>query len=293
MDPVQHEVLVGPESVSWRYGSDPRLYLVMLYPLLLQVAHPVVSAGVQDFSDFEARPWQRLLGTLDYVTLLIYGGADAIEAGRRLREMHKRFRGVRPDGRRYSALEPSAYAWVHATLLDSYITGHAQFGRPMGRPERDRFVREYRGLGRLIGVRESELPDTWTDFRRYFESMIDEQLTPTASVTSVLRAIQEAKPPPLPVPSPVWRAVRVPARRALWLGGVGLVPERLRERLGIEWTAADERQFRLLGRAARSCTPLMPPGLRTIGPTQLRLRRRAVARGPLGPTRRTESSATG
>ncbi len=33
-------LLVGPESVSWRYTSDARLYLVMLYPLLLQVAHP-------------------------------------------------------------------------------------------------------------------------------------------------------------------------------------------------------------------------------------------------------------
>jgi uncharacterized protein (DUF2236 family) len=281
---VQQEVLVGPDSVSWRYGSDPRLYLVMLYPLLLQVAHPVVSAGVQDFSDFQARPWQRLLATLDYVTLLIYGGPAAIEAGRRLREMHKRFRGVRPDGRRYSALEPSAYAWVHATLLDSYVTGHAQFGRPMAQRERDRFVREYRGLGRLIGVRESELPDTWDEFRRYLNSMIDGQLTATASVSAVLRAIEEAKPPPLPIPSPIWRAVRVPARRALWLGGVGLVPERLRERLGIAWTAADERQFQRLGRAARSCTPLMPPALRTIGPTQLRLRRRVIARGPLaGP----------
>lgn len=285
--------MVGPDSVSWRYGSDPRLYLVMLYPLLLQVAHPVVSAGVQDFSDFEARPWQRLLGTLDYVTLLIYGGPDAVQAGRQLREMHKRFHGIRPDGRPYSALEPAAYAWVHATLLDSYITGHAQFGRPMAPWERDRFVREYRGLGRLIGVRESELPDSWGEFRRYLDATIDEQLIATASVASVLRAIEEAKPPPLPIPSVLWRAIRVPARRALWLGGVGLVPPRLRERLGIVWTAADEQQFRRLGRAARACTPLMPPGLRTIGPGQLRLRRRAVARGPLGPNPGKPPSARG
>src|SRR5205807_8487468 len=58
------QVLVGPDSVSWQRGSDARLYLVMLYPLLLQVAHPTVGAGVRDYSDFEKRPWARLLRTL-------------------------------------------------------------------------------------------------------------------------------------------------------------------------------------------------------------------------------------
>jgi uncharacterized protein (DUF2236 family) len=279
---VQPEVPLGPDSVSWRYGSDVRLYLVMLYPLLLQVAHPVISAGVQDFSDFEERPWQRLLASLDYVTVLIYGGPQATEAGRRLREMHKRFRGVRPDGRPYSALEPSAYAWVHATLLDSYISGHAQFGRPMPPDARDRFVQEYRELGRLIGVRRSELPGSWNEFRAYLHSTIDRQLEPTESVTSVLRAVQDAKPPPLPIPGVIWRGVRLPARRALWLGGVGLLPAGLRGRLQIPWTRSDERQFQLLGRLARACTPVLPPGLRVSGPAQLRVRRRAVARGPLG-----------
>ncbi len=284
--------ILGPDSVSWRYGSDPRLYLVMLYPLLLQVAHPVVSAGVQDFSDFEARPWQRLLGSLDYVTMLIYGGPQAVEAGRRLREMHKRFRGVRPDGRPYSALEPAPYAWVHATLLDSYVSGHAHFGRPMTLGQKDQFVREYRGLGRLIGVRESELPDNWEDFRAYLETMMDKQLAMTESVASVMRAVQEAKPPPLPLPGVIWRAARVPARRALWLGGVGLLPAGLRRRLQIPWTDRDERHFQRLGRVTRACTPIMPSGLRVIGPAQLRLRRRAVDRGPLGPGEEQFSSRT-
>ena len=81
------QVLVGPDSVTWRITSDARLYSVMLYPLLLQVAHPTVGAGVRDYSDFERRPWNRLLRTIDYVTLLVYGGPDAVPAGRRLRDM--------------------------------------------------------------------------------------------------------------------------------------------------------------------------------------------------------------
>src|SRR5205085_4247200 len=103
-------LLVGPDSVAWRFGSDARLYFVMLNPLLLQVAHPTVGAGVRDYSDFERRPWERLMRTLDYVTLLVYGGRDAIAAGRRLRAIHEAFQGIREDGQRYWALEPQAYA---------------------------------------------------------------------------------------------------------------------------------------------------------------------------------------
>ena len=164
-------LLVRPESVTWRFASDVRLYAVMLYPLLLQVAHPTVGAGVRDYSDFEHRPWDRLMRTLDYVSLLVYGGPDAIAAGRRLRAIHKGFQGTRPDGQRYYALEPHAYAWVHATLLESYVAGHAHFGRPMSPVELETFYREYRGLGRLIGVREGDLPEDWAGFRRYFDEI--------------------------------------------------------------------------------------------------------------------------
>ena len=275
-------LIVGPESVSWQITSDPRLYAVMLYPLLLQVAHPTVGAGVRDYSDFEHRPWDRLMKTIDYVSLLVYGGRDAVAAGRRLREMHKAFRGVREDGERYTALEPEAYAWVHATLIDTYVRGHAQFGRRLSPSQTERFYAEYRGLGRLIGVREQDLPDRWSGFQAYFERMTREALTRTSSVDTVLGAIGHAPPPPVRVPDLVWRALRLPASRVLWLGGVGLMPQQLRARLGIGWGRPDEAQFRTLGRLSRGLTPLMPERLRVMGPAQLRWRREAIAHGPLG-----------
>ena len=275
------KLLVGPDSVCWRTVSDPRLYLGMLYPLLLQVAHPTVDAGVRDFSDFERRPWQRLLRTLDYVTLLVYGGEQAIAAGVRLRRLHGRFHGVRPDGRPYHALEPDAYAWVHATLLQSVVSGHRQFGKPLQTDELERFYEEYRGLGALIGVDRHELPDSWRGFSDYFTELSQTALVPTASVRRVLNAVESA-PPPLTIPGPLWAVLRMPARRALWLGGVGQLGPALRDRLEIEWSAADRREFALLGSAARAITPLMPGPLRVTGPAQLRLRQRAIARGPLG-----------
>ena len=276
-------LLVGPDSVTWRLGSDARLYLVMLYPLLLQVAHPTVGAGVRDYSDFEQRPWNRLMRTLDYVSLLVYGGEDAVTAGRRLRALHKRFRGVREDGQRYYALEPQAYAWVHATLLESYVAGHAHFGSPMTPHQVQRFYDEYRGLGQLIGVREHDLPEDWKGFRAYFDRMVQEELVRTEAVDRVLKAVRHAAAPPVPIPDPLWRVLRVPAQQGLWLGGLGLMAPELRERLGVRWRARDERAFRALGRLTRSITPLMPSGVRVMGPAQLRMRRRAIERGPLGP----------
>jgi uncharacterized protein (DUF2236 family) len=274
-------LLVGPESVAWRFGSDARLHLISLYPLLLQVAHPTVGAGVRDYSDFDQRPWDRLMRTLDYVNLLIYGGHDAVAAGRRLRALHKQFQGVREDGKRYYALEPEAYAWVHATLIDAYVSGHAHFGRPMRPDQIRRFYREYRGLGRLIGVREDALPAHWAGFRAYFESHCSE-LVRTESVDRVLRSMRRATRPPLPVPDAIWRAMRVPAARLLYLGGLGLVTPALRRRLGVQWGRTDELAFQTLGRLSRGIGPAMPASMRIMGPGQLQWRARAIAQGPLG-----------
>src|SRR6266545_5824838 len=99
---------LGPDSVSWRYTSDLRLFLASLSALLMQVAHPTVGSGVRDHSNFQAEPWARLFRTIDWVNLTIYGGRDAVEVSVRLREMHRQIRGTNPDGSRYNALEPGA-----------------------------------------------------------------------------------------------------------------------------------------------------------------------------------------
>jgi len=268
--------------VAWRATSDFRLYFGMLYPLLLQVAHPTVDAGVTDHSQFEQRPWERLLRTVDYVSVLVYGGPEAVAAGRRLRAVHKRFRGTNKDGSRYSALEPQAYAWVHATLLDTYVRANARFAHPLTGDEIDRFYREYKGLGRLIGVRERDLPPTWPEFRAYFDTTAQHVLTRTDSVNRVLAVVHDAGPPPMPVTARLWPLIRIPARRALWLGSIGLIDPWLRRRLNIGWTALDEAQFRALCTVSHALGPVMPAGYKMIGPGHLRWRRDEIASGPLG-----------
>jgi uncharacterized protein (DUF2236 family) len=271
-----------PGSVTWRYAGDARLILTGAYAILLQVAHPTVGAGVSEHSDFRADPWGRLLRTLDYSYVMIYGGPEAAaEMGSRMRAMHRRIRGVMPDGKPYHALEPEAFGWVHATLADSTVRGHRLLGRAMRNSEIERFYAEWRHNGRLIGIGDRDLPEGWGAFREYFDAMVAERLERTAAVGEVLDALAAPAGPDLGrfVPEVAWRLARIPATRQIGLITAGLLPAVLRERFGIPWTRARERELRLLAAASRAATPLLPRAVRNVGPRYLRWRRQVVARG--------------
>jgi uncharacterized protein (DUF2236 family) len=274
----------GPRSLLWRLAGDARLMSTAGYALVLQVAHPTVAAGVREHSSYAEDPWGRLLRTLDYVYLMTYGGPEtAAVTGRRLREMHRRIKGVAPDGRRYYALEPEAFAWVHATLIDAIVLGHRRFGQRLGQAEIDRLYDEWLRLGRLVGVREVDLPAEWTAFRAYFDRMVDERLEDSDVVHGVLSVLSRPAPPPVPhMWSTAWRLLWLPLGRAVALATVGLLPARLRERLGLGWTPAHELELRALALATRTATPVMPRSMCAVGPDYLRWRRPAIARGELG-----------
>lgn len=270
-----------PGSVVWRYGGDIRLIGTGAYAILLQVAHPTVGAGVSEHSEFRADPWGRLLRTLDYSYVMTYGGpALAGEMGKRIREMHKHIKGVRPDGERYHALEPEAYAWVHATLAHSIVRGHELLGNPIPANEIEEFYADWRRGGRLIGVRERDLPESWADFGDYFERMVTERLERTAAVDEVLESLESPARPPLAfLPESAWKIARIPAMHQTSLVTGGLLSPLLRDRFGIRWTRSKEAQLRALAATSRAATPLLPRSLRNVGPRYLRWRREAIARG--------------
>lgn len=269
------------DSPAWRYSSDGRLMAGSGYALMLQVAHPVIGAGVLEHSNFKEDPWGRLLRTLDFTTSMVYGGPElAWQTGRRVRAMHQQIKGVLPNGERYHAMEPEAYAWVHATLADAIVKANAHFVRPIPAPELEQFWQEWRAIGRLLGVRERDLPASWVEFGPYFDAMVADHLVRTASVDDVLKTL--AKPPPPEVggvPKPVWAAVRRPAAHGGRLGMIGLMTPQLRRKLDLPWTPANDVEFRAVARASRAAGPLLPKSVRSFGPSYLRWRSDAIARG--------------
>jgi uncharacterized protein (DUF2236 family) len=276
-----------PGTITWTRAGDARLLVAAGYALLLQVSHPTVGAGVSEHSRFQSDPWGRLLRTLDYTYTMVYGGPEAAgEMGRRIRSFHKQIFGIAPDGQRYHALEPEAYAWVHATLAQAIVAGHDRFGRPFTDAQCEQFWSEWRSLGRLLGVRERELPADWPRFREYFGEMVDGRLCHTPAVDDVLHALARPAPPDVVGRyRAVWGLARMPLSHLLGLATAGLLGEPLRRRFAVRWSWEKELQLRAVGKALRAATPIAPSWVRNTGPDYLRWRREALARGDVAAAR--------
>ncbi len=263
-----------PATITWRRAGDARVLIAAGYALLLQVAHPTVGAGVSEHSQFRRDPWGRLLRTLDYTCTMLYGGPQAAgEMGRRIRSMHRQIKGTRPDGERYNALEPVAYAWVHATLAQAIVLAHERFGRPFTAAQREELWREWRALAPLLGIRAGELPADWRGFGEYVDEMVERRLEHTPAVDEVLEALARPAAPELPAAlRPAWAIAGPRLGHFLTVTTVGLLPGVLRERFAVRWTRVNELELRALARSLRAATPLMPASLRNTGPGYLRWR---------------------
>lgn len=274
------ELAPAPGSPVWRAFGDVRLLATAGYATLLQVAHPTVGHGVHQHSSFTEDPWGRLLRTLDYVHGTVYGGPElAGEIGRRVRSMHGSINGRLPDGRLYRALEPEAFAWVHATLASSIVDGHRHLIGSMSEAEKELFWRQWLDVGRLVGVQPRDLPRDWSGFRAYFDHMVEEELELTPAVPQVIDMLRRPLPPELPGLHPaLWRVLSAPLGLQLDVIAVGLLPPSLRERLGLRQTRAERAAFHALTAGARASGPFVRGPLRNYGPVYLRLRRAALAR---------------
>jgi uncharacterized protein (DUF2236 family) len=276
------ELAPEPGSPVWRAFGDVRLLATSGYATLLQVAHPTVGHGVHQHSSFTEDPWGRLLRTLDYVHGTVYGGPElAGEIGRRVRGMHRGINGSLPDGRRYSAFEPKAFAWVHATLASSIVEGRRHLIGPMSHDEKELFWRQWIDVGRLVGVQARYLPVDWAGFESYFARVAEEELEWTPAVREVLDMLRRPLPPALRGLHPaLWRVLRSPLGMQLDVLTVGLLPPPLRERLRLRHTRADHAAFLALTAAARASGPFLRGPLRNYGPVYVRWRRLDRTRDP-------------
>ena len=133
-----------PESLIRRLGNSPVVPFLGGGPaVLLQVAHPLVAAGVTQHSDYRDDLWRRLLRTLRAVYLMAYGTKQEAEwAGEAVQRVHARVHGTL-RGRRarsrwtpYRADDPALMLWVHATLVHSSLAVFTRFVARLDAAER-------------------------------------------------------------------------------------------------------------------------------------------------------------
>jgi uncharacterized protein (DUF2236 family) len=255
----------GPGSITWRLMGDARGLLLAPTALVLQVAHPVVGAGVAYHSAFPEDAWGRLVRTIGSAVRFTYGSDEVAGAeADRLRAVHRPVHGVDSRGRPYRASDPAAYAWVHLTLAHLATETRRWFGPPLATDELDEFYGQWRYIGKRLGVREEEMPPAWADFVRYFETMVTEVLEVNDAVLEVLSAVSHPPSPASWLPEGVWEPVAAGAGAVQSTFTLGTIPARLREATGARWTPLDDARLRALAGAVRVASTFTPTALRYV-----------------------------
>lgn len=254
------------DSMLYRRFGDGRAILFGPHALMLQVMHPVVSAGVVQHSVFREQAWRRLHETVLSTATWAYGGDEgtALEA-RRLRALHTSIAGVMSDGSRYTSLAPSPWTWVFATLVKGSVDAQQYFGRPIPPGDLYLLYTQARELGLLLGIREQDLPDNWEEFLVYFDDMVDNQLERTEAADQVLdflRHVTRPKPLRFVIPNVVWRALIWPLSYLSLTVTTATLPPVLVERLGLTMSPMQRGVLAVFRTMVRTGYALTPPRLR-------------------------------
>jgi uncharacterized protein (DUF2236 family) len=240
--------------MTWKVNVEPVVFLGASRALLLQVAHPLVAAGIDQHSNHLDEPWARLFRTMDVMLKLSFGDARASKLqAARLRRTHAAVRGVSAEGVPYDARDPALMTWVWATLVDTSMVVYQRAFGPLPSGDLDRYYREQRLLGVACGIPRGAPPRTCEAFGRYIKEMIRAELRVTPQAEAVARSIFAIPAPPVLGPS-IGRLNRVLA--------AGLLPEPVRRGYGLIW---DRRREVWLGRTfavARAGARLMPQRVR-------------------------------
>jgi len=255
---------IGPGSRLWDETGLVTFSLTAGAAFALQVMHPAVGAVVGEHSVFRTDAIGRARRSIASVMTWVYGGEEALAEGDRLRALHAPLKST-VDGVTYKALAAGPWAWIILTAPYAYVVGARYFSRrPLTRAEEEEFYAEIVQLARNLHVAEKEIPPTYDAYLKYFADMIAETLVPHRTVHEYLDATRRVPPPPAlpPVLRPLWRLAMAAPGRVQHFVTVGTLPPAARDKLGLSWTARDERALRALGFAIGRVVPLLPERLR-------------------------------
>ncbi|WP_328631504.1 oxygenase MpaB family protein [Streptomyces sp. NBC_00356] len=255
-----------PGGILWETAGDIRALLALPAAFVLQVAHPAVGAGVDDHSVFRTDPWGRGERSLTSVMLWVYGGEAAAEEGRRLRRLHRTIQGTDPHGRRYHALTPAYYAWVHATGFPVSRYARRYFATPFTPEEDERFYAEWLMVGRILGIHDRDMPQTVEEFWPYYRKTLAQEIERNPVVDELTARSRPLPPPPghHPVLTLLWPLLRPLLTRTMSFLSTGLLPPEAREAIGLPWTPRQERRLRHFAAVVRLVAPRLPERFRYL-----------------------------
>ena len=242
-----------------RVSREPAVLFGGGCALLLEVAHPLVAAGVAEHSDFRRDPFGRLQRTLAAITALaLEPRGAALAAARGVARAHERVCGRLPEavgpfaaGTSYRGRDPDLVLWVWATLVDTALAVYRDFVGPLDASALAEYHRDQRALALLLGAPADRTPGDPSAFRSWFDEMVaGDALTVGATAREIARAV-------LDTPGV--------ARGPVPLITAALLPERLRRDFGLAWDGDRQRRYRELTAGVRALRPAPPVDARAEG----------------------------
>jgi uncharacterized protein (DUF2236 family) len=236
--------------------------------LLMQAAHPLAVAGLLAHSDSLEDPYVRLSRTAEVMSTITFGTrADADRMTKHVRAMHRSVRGVLPAtvgiypaGTPYRADDPKLLMWILYTLIDSAIVVYESYVGRLGAGDRERLWQDYRVVGRLFGLRASQMPADYDELVGYGQRMLDGDELQVGDWAR-RRAREIVLEPPVPVRlRPVLETVNFVV--------IALLPRQIRSQYRFApLPPTFLRQAMVRAGAAyvrRGVLPLLPPGVREV-----------------------------
>ncbi len=242
--------LFRPDGWLRRISGEPSVLFGGGRALLLEVAHPLVAAGVAEHSDFRRDPFGRLQRTLAAVTALAFAPRDeALAAARGVARSHEAVRGTLavatgpfPAGTVYHGRDPDLVLWVWATLADTSLAIYRDFVGPLEPPALAEFHRDQRAMALLLGAPSDRTPGDPASFRRWFDDRIASDTLTVGETAREIAASVLTTPGADRGPVPLITAA--------------LLPERLRDAFALPWNDEREDAYRRLVDSVKRLRPV-------------------------------------
>jgi uncharacterized protein (DUF2236 family) len=230
-----------------RVSGEPVLLFGGGRALLLEIAHPLVAAGVAEHSNYRSDPFGRLQRTLEAMTAIVFRDrAAALAAARVVERAHQRVGGRLAAaagrfaaGTPYSGRDPELMLWVWATLVDTAVAIYERFVDDLDADARRAYYADHRSVVRVLGVPDALVPPDWDAFRVWFDAVLESD---TLAVTPAAREIAAGVLEP---------AAAISDARRLRLITSGLLPPRLREAFGLSWDEVSAARLDALSASVR------------------------------------------
>jgi len=260
---VTERDLFPADSVARAVDREMFLLLGGAAALLLQVAHPLVAAGVAQHSRFREEPFARLHRTLDSTLTVVFGEpARARSALRRIDRRHASVAGTASGGEPYRAREPRLLLWVQATLVLTSVRLYELVLGPLGPERRERYWAETKPIAAALGIPEAMLPVRFADLEAFERAMLASDVVPDATSCALAGPIRR----PLPLPSALYAPLDALTS--------GLLPPPVRGPFGLRWRRRERLLFRAVIVTVRAVRRIAPAAL-TVVPHARRRERRA------------------